>query len=536
MDTVKIVIIHFNTPFLTDKLIRSINKYTPNSEIFVFDNSDKEPFENRFSNVTVFDNTYGNIINFDEWLEKYPTRLRSAGKGNNWASAKHCYTIQKCIELIGENFILIDSDVILTNDITPLFDEQYVYVGEVVKQPYSTVKRVHPCLCFINAKLCLEKRIKYFDQNYMHGLAYSVNNKLADSYDTGAAFYIHSGNFRHKEITVSDFCVHYGSGSWRTSKIKKYSKNKLVSMTQEEWAENYKIHWEGIMDTLKPYNKNKKKRGVIYTCVTGAYEMLDDPYVISPEFDYVCFTNYDGIKSKIWELRPIPEELDGYSEVKKQRCIKIMPHKYLPEYKLSIWVDGSVKLKKDVGSFIDKYCMNGNIFIPEHPQRKCIYKEMDICIKIKKDTADNILPMKKWYRSEGFPENYGLVQSSIIVRRHNEPDCKKLMEEWWDVLKDHSHRDQLSFDYVRWKNPDIKVTFLSKNTFKNEWFSWEKHKKPSTVKKTSNVAANIDEIMQRHYLKKTENSTAKKIKSVTTTNQVIRRHLISKNIKTFLKP
>ena len=87
------VIINYNTQQFIEKLIMSINKFVQDAHIYVFDNSDKEPFVNTFSDVEIIDNTQGQIINFDEWLENYSNRYKSPGKNNNWASAKHCYTI-----------------------------------------------------------------------------------------------------------------------------------------------------------------------------------------------------------------------------------------------------------------------------------------------------------------------------------------------------------------------------------------------------------------------------------------------------------
>ena len=40
---------------LEDVLIKSINKFTPNSEIYIFDNSDKEPFTYRQKNIVYLD-------------------------------------------------------------------------------------------------------------------------------------------------------------------------------------------------------------------------------------------------------------------------------------------------------------------------------------------------------------------------------------------------------------------------------------------------------------------------------------------------
>ena len=59
------------------------------------------------------------------------------------------------------------------------------------------------------------------------------------------------------------------------------------------------------------------------------------------QVDFICFTDNDQLKQLDWQTRPIPRELDGLSNVKKQRVIKICPHKWLGNYDISIWVDGS---------------------------------------------------------------------------------------------------------------------------------------------------------------------------------------------------
>ena len=284
---------------------------------------------------------------------------------------------------------------------------------------------------------------------------------------------------------------------------------------------------------------NLKNKKVIYTCITGEYEYLEDPYEISQGYDYVCFTNYDKIESTVWQIRPIPEELKNLSEVKKQRCIKINAHKYLPEYDFSIWVDGCVKLKKDVNAFVDKNCINAHIFIPKHPNRNCIYDEANICIKIRKDVKEHIDPQMEKYRSEGFPKNYGLVQSNIMMRYHNEPDCIKVMEAWSDELINGSHRDQLSFNYVLWKNPDVSFVYLDKNTCNSEYFYWDKtHKKAkpnNTVKTTAQTSMASDNKEKREYPVMGITITQKKTSNVRTSNTPsIRRTILSKRLKKFL--
>lgn len=234
-----VCIVHYNTPVLTAHLVKSINKYTPGTNIYIFDNSDKRPFVNSFDNVTVYDNTKGQIINFDQWLKKYPNRTKSGGKANKWGSAKHAYSVERLMELLQEPFVLLDSDVLIRKDFSSLFDEDVCYKGEVIFQPKSKVKRVVPFICFINTPMCFEKGIHYFDENYMHGLRFKNNS---DNYDTGAALYLLTERKRgmHKEIKVADYIVHYGNGSWVDAAEKMKRPKHIPAM---DWLNKYKDFW-----------------------------------------------------------------------------------------------------------------------------------------------------------------------------------------------------------------------------------------------------------------------------------------------------
>lgn len=225
-----------------------------------------------------------------------------------------------------------------------------------------------------------------------------------------------------------------------------------------------------------------KPKIVVYTCITGGYDNVLEPSFVTPGVDYICFTDDPSLKSKVWKFKPIPEELLSYTKVKQQRAVKILPHRYLSEYDISIWVDGAVIVKGDIKEYLKQLDMTQySVFIPEHPARKCIYKEKDACIKIGKIKGSDIKladAQMKRYRDEKFPENFGLVQSNIVIRRHNNSYSKELMEKWWAELKDYSHRDQLSFNYALWKCGAKKFKYLIKTTCNSKTFNWIKsHKK-----------------------------------------------------------
>ena len=66
---INILIVHYNTPFLTKCLVKSINKFTPGANIYIFDNSNVAPFDSSFlDNVTILDNTRGQYIDFDRCI------------------------------------------------------------------------------------------------------------------------------------------------------------------------------------------------------------------------------------------------------------------------------------------------------------------------------------------------------------------------------------------------------------------------------------------------------------------------------------
>ena len=74
-----------------------------------------------------------------------------------------------------------------------------------------------------------------------------------------------------------------------------------------------------------------------------------------------------------------------------------------------------------------------------------------------------------------------------MLRKHNEEDCVRFMEQWFEELKNGSHRDQLSFNYVAWKNEDIKIFYLDKTIYRSQWFNWGAGHKKSIVKTSSTV-------------------------------------------------
>jgi hypothetical protein len=151
------------------------------------------------------------------------------------------------------------------------------------------------------------------------------------------------------------------------------------------------------------YKTNNLKK-VVYTCITGDYDALIEPTFVSKDFDYICFTDNPNITSKVWQIRALPNEVSGLTEVKKQRYVKINPHKILSDYDVSIWVDGNVTLRGNLNAFVEHYMSNSeaSVFVPRHPKRNCIYEEAKTVVAIWKDTYEHVHPQVEKYKQNGF--------------------------------------------------------------------------------------------------------------------------------------
>lgn len=213
----------------------------------------------------------------------------------------------------------------------------------------------------------------------------------------------------------------------------------------------------------------------VYTCILNDYDKLIEPFIVSKGIDYICFTNTE-IVSKNWKCIKI--NLDKDLTISKNcRKYKILPHLFLKDYDLSIWIDGNILIKDNLYSFINTYIQN-KITVFNHnstiDKRNCIYEEYKAINKLKKDKSGLASIQIFKYRSENYPENNGLLCSGILIRKHNDKEIIKLMEEWWNEVKNFSHRDQLSFNYVVWKNK-LEINYINQDIRKNKYFYIKKH-------------------------------------------------------------
>ncbi len=217
---------------------------------------------------------------------------------------------------------------------------------------------------------------------------------------------------------------------------------------------------------LRLIRRNKR---VVYTVITGNYDDLMKPRFINDNWDYICFTDSEDLKSDFWKIKRIEDQ-----DLDFTRKYKALPHIYLSQYDYSLYIDGNFIIKGDIEDYINKYSQNNPILCLIHPDRDCIYDEAEICIKIKKDSPERIENQITKYQSQEYPSHNGLIAGGILYRKHNDPVVIKVMEDWWDEIKSNSFRDQLSFNYVCWKN-GLKYDQCDLSCWGNEYFEYKYH-------------------------------------------------------------
>ena len=183
-------------------------------------------------------------------------------------------------------------------------------------------------------------------------------------------------------------------------------------------------------------------RKVIYTCLTGGYDRLEQPAAVDPSYDYICFTDTEG-QDGVWQLRKIP--FDSPDPVSRSRYPKILPHKVLTDYDCSAYLDANIRIMSaEFYAIVDRLIADEITFAQvEHPDRDCVYDELRYCyLKDKVDTRTAFRLYRKW-TGEGLPRHAGLYENNLIFRRHNITEARALDEAWWKGWENGVHRDQL---------------------------------------------------------------------------------------------
>ena len=197
----------------------------------------------------------------------------------------------------------------------------------------------------------------------------------------------------------------------------------------------------------------------IVTSICGNRDILSDPTVVHPNVDYFAFVDKKH-DCKIWNQCQVFDFStdEKYEHRRNAKLYKVLPTMFLSQYDYVFWVDATHDVVAKPEELIEKYLSFSDIAVFVHRERNCAYQEMDEIDSLGYDHLDNVSRQREFYKKEGFPENYGLYELPVILRK-NTFETTKLNILWWEQICRFSSRDQLSFTYCLWKQ-NIQPTVL----------------------------------------------------------------------------
>ncbi len=201
------------------------------------------------------------------------------------------------------------------------------------------------------------------------------------------------------------------------------------------------------------------ERIAVYTCIAGGYDELKQPQIIDPQCDYFCLSKEKPEELGIYQWIDISEYIEESikdDNTRINRFFKMHPHLFFKDYKYSIYYDGVYEIIKSIAGLVRKI---GNCGIALYGRggwgELDIYGEAALLVasgRTSGDDKETIIKQMERYARRNFPRNFGYAANGAIVREHGNPDCIRIMEDWWNEVQNGSRRDQLSFWYSVWEN------------------------------------------------------------------------------------
>lgn len=206
-----------------------------------------------------------------------------------------------------------------------------------------------------------------------------------------------------------------------------------------------------------------------YTCVTGGYDSIDG--IVDSQFDkgdssqcsYVIFTDQvdQPEERNGWLVLPCfyyPREAANdaqhappsgcHTPQRMSRWHKVNSHALFPG-EMTVWFDGSQVPTSifTLDAFQNMLAPQYSIATFRHPERECLYDELEACIRYQKDDPQEMRAQVARYAKAGYPENNGMVETACVVRA-GDTSAAEFNRRWWQEIENHSVRDQLSFNYA----------------------------------------------------------------------------------------
>ena len=166
------------------------------------------------------------------------------------------------------------------------------------------------------------------------------------------------------------------------------------------------------------------------------------------------------------------------TSLEQARYVKTHPHEFFVDYEYSVFIDGNIRITCDIKPLVySMIATEKKVAVHRHQLRNCIYDEAKAIYAAGKASYQDLKKQTAEYERIGFPKHFGLFETNIVIRNHNDRECKTIMNNWWDEMEKFTKRDQMSFTVVLWENKKESdyVLSLGNNSRRNPYFIVDSH-------------------------------------------------------------
>jgi len=220
-------------------------------------------------------------------------------------------------------------------------------------------------------------------------------------------------------------------------------------------------------------------RPVVYSCVTRGYDAVKP---VPPDWgcDFVLFHDGTVAVPSGWQGHQI--RLHGLDGIDQNRYAKMLPHRLLPNHRLSLYVDGNIIFKQDPRPRIQSVLASTGFAAYSHPTRNCAYQEIREALRL-----GFIGPHRAWkqhhvFTSMELARGTGLFEANILFRRHHDQATTELGERWWSLWQGGLRRDQPLLVAAA-QSSSVPIFSLGPSDFhdaSSQWFAIEPHRRVRT--------------------------------------------------------
>jgi hypothetical protein len=231
-------------------------------------------------------------------------------------------------------------------------------------------------------------------------------------------------------------------------------------------------------DLRKQRRPSPAQRLVVYTAIFGDIpDQLKPPAKFKPDAGvaFVCFSDrkYLAENAAPWQVRP-PLWSDPDPR-RTARYHKILSHLAFADANYTLWLDGNIQLTTNPRDLVGRYLTDGvDVAAFKHRHRSCVYEELEACVRLDKDGVAVMRRQIEGYRKQGYPEQNGLAETGVLLRRHS-PRVKEFNQAWWNEIEAGSVRDQLSFNFVMW-NRKMSYGLLKGQPDRSPYVKYARHR------------------------------------------------------------